>query len=644
MNRSRHSYDQPLLSIQRRWSSNKATNSTTGPSYHGSVKLLLPPSPPVPSRRDMLKDVHGFFPRAYAHIKYTLMKRHRPWSADDILALFSWIFMSNAAFILVGTTTFASLLLALANSLQIQEFIAQRVGEYLTYETGVQFVFESAIVPNWRDGKIRLRNVILTRGPQKCPLVDSTTSNEERAIRITNTTTTSPVSSLDRETSYGIVVASPLEMETDTSETVKWDTNLTMFHLAVDQVEVTLNMMRWFDGKGLLEHVNISGVRGVIDRSHVFWDSDVPYIPSESRHISQPGDFELNSFSVNDLLVTVIQPGGFRPFKVSVISGHASRLRKRWLFYDLLSADSVVGVFDDCLFSMHRAQRPAIMPDSSLVNSLIASNNNSNINNSNGSGKQTEQRMSELRVDGINIDHLNAGVTGPFGWITSATVDLSAHITFPTEPEDDLLAQLLTEWVERVDAMAAARRHIGAFHDDLVATIIRSTTTKESIKESALVSTADTATESTTESIADTSIDTTSKVIIDLSVRFNNVKASVPLVAEDLSYLNNALIRPVVAYMNWHRTCIPVRCSIGIDLNEFDGAWTVYEAGLVDIVSEHVGRALVQLTTDERERNRRLKRVGLWGLQSVTRNLISVVDYARGAKGFWEYTGLVGSN
>jgi distribution and morphology protein 31 len=57
-----------------------------------------------------------------------------------------------------------------------------------------------------------------------------------------------------------------------------------------------------------------------------------------------------------------------------------------------------------------------------------------------------------------------------------------------------------------------------------------------------------------------------------------------------------------------------------------------------------VGRALVQLTTDERERNRRLKRVGLWGLQSVTRNLISVVDYARGAKGFWEYIGLIGSH
>jgi distribution and morphology protein 31 len=108
----------------------------------------------------------------------------------------------------------------------------------------------------------------------------------------------------------------------------------------------------------------------LLDRSHVFWDPDIPYIPAEHRHPRQPGDFELNSFSVSDLLVTVIQPGGFRPFKVSIISAHAPRLRKQWLFYDLLCADSVLGVFDECLFSMHRAQRPATLSETSLTDSF----------------------------------------------------------------------------------------------------------------------------------------------------------------------------------------------------------------------------------------------------------------------------------
>ena len=47
-------------------------------------------------------------------------KGRRRWSADEFVALFSWIFLSQGVFILVGTTTFASLLLFTANSLRFQ--------------------------------------------------------------------------------------------------------------------------------------------------------------------------------------------------------------------------------------------------------------------------------------------------------------------------------------------------------------------------------------------------------------------------------------------------------------------------------------------------------------------------------------------
>src|SRR5262249_19254256 len=116
---------------------------------------------------EMLRGVYGFLPRFMVRIKYILMRQHRPWTSDDVLALLSWIFMSNAAFFFIGTTTFVSIILALANSLQFQEFIARQISDYLMSETGVQFVFESAILPNWKDGKIRLRNVVVTRGPQR---------------------------------------------------------------------------------------------------------------------------------------------------------------------------------------------------------------------------------------------------------------------------------------------------------------------------------------------------------------------------------------------------------------------------------------------------------------------------------------------
>ena len=39
------------------------------------------------------------------------------------------------------------------------------------------------------------------------------------------------------------------------------------------------------------------------------------------------------------------------------------------------------------------------------------------------------------------------------------------------------------------------------------------------------------------------------RVIIDIDLRFRDLKAAVPLFAADLSYVNNALIRPIVAFM-----------------------------------------------------------------------------------------------
>jgi distribution and morphology protein 31 len=224
-------------------------------------------------------------------------------------------------------------------------------------------------------------------------------------------------------------------------------------------------------------------------------------------------------------------------------------------------------------------------------------------------------------------------VEGPFGWITSATVDISAYMTIPTEPEDTL-QQLIDELVERVDAATSIQRSTGTFHDDLAASLARQNATSTAYDAATLPDTTPTTDTDVSSVMAQ------QRLVVDLNVRFNNVKASVPLNTDDLSYLNNALVRPVVAYMNWHRTCIPVQSTFSISLKEFDGSWTLYEANLIDTISENIGRAIVQLAADERERNRRLKRVGLWGLQSVTRNLIRVIDYGRGAKGFLEYTGL----
>jgi mitochondrial distribution and morphology protein 31 len=67
-----------------------------------------------------------------------------------------------------------------------------------------------------------------------------------------------------------------------------------------------------------------------------------------------PG-FEMETLQLEDVLVTVYQPQ-FRPYTVSIFQADFRLLRKQWLFYDLLSAKSIVGQFDNCLFSLHEPQ------------------------------------------------------------------------------------------------------------------------------------------------------------------------------------------------------------------------------------------------------------------------------------------------
>ena len=92
------------------------------------------------------------------------------------------------------------------------------------------------------------------------------------------------------------------------------------------------------------------------DRQNVLWDPENPLDPALFRHVAQAGDFELESLQLEDVLVTVYQPGDFRPYTSSIFRADIRTFRKRWLFYDFLCAENVVGQFDNCLFSLHKPQ------------------------------------------------------------------------------------------------------------------------------------------------------------------------------------------------------------------------------------------------------------------------------------------------
>ncbi|KAG2207759.1 hypothetical protein INT47_011879 [Mucor saturninus] len=590
------------------------------------------------SKAELLAQARGFFERLKIQIKYPLMRQIRPWTLNDATALFSWLFLGHTVWLLAGTTSFVSIILWFANSLQFQEWIARSVSKYLTSATGATVVFDSAILPNWKDGKIRFNNVRIYRMPR------SEHEKFERHAALLDAGEEIPADEVNTVMDEDDPLAGvELDEDEKNNEVLK---NWMWYDLVIDRVEVTLSLIRWMDGKGLVQSADLQGVRGVIDRRHVRWDPDVPYDPVASRHQYTPGDFELEKLTVEDLLVTVYQPNGFRPFPVSIFQAQLDRFRKQWLFYDLLCATTIIGAFDKCLFSVHSPQlEKSVLEQSGHIDSNKSGFRSHDIYHyypfkkpdpngvvvggestrfgvltDNDMRKQGYKRKSRLRIDGVNIDHINRGVEGPPGWITSGTVDVSADIYIPQEAVEadstELLRQLVYELTDRIELSQPVI--LGAGNGEEVIVVGGHKQKKAVVEEDV----------------------NTKKFVMDMDFRFKDTKASVPLNTPELSYLNSAMVRPVVGYISRNKAIVPIKVRLVMDLSNFDGSWTLYDSTLAERMGEKLGQGFVDLTLDQQERNKRLKRIGFWSLKEMSRNLINIHELMRGtSRGFWSYLG-----
>jgi mitochondrial distribution and morphology protein 31 len=352
-----------------------------------------------PSRDDFLNAANGIVQRMRVRVRWFFIRNFRKFNADDISAFVTWFLVGQGLWILIGTsvgngnalfpkmliffsfprTTFFSVVFAVTNSLRLQgicarssygnallrvdciAYVARAISDYLTSETGVSIIFESAIVPKWKDSRISFKNVHITRRPKTNP---SNVDGSGRAVH---------AAALGYDVSDHPANHTIDDEEDDahkcqhSNEDIEWS----MFDLNVDSIDVTLSLARWLDGKGLVKDAVVKGVRGVLgahlvclsclltnlvlpDRRSVQWSPDLD--PASFRNVAQQGDFELESLALEDVLITVYQPGGFRPYTFSIFRADVGMLRKQWLFHDFMKAEGVVGQFDNCLFSLHRPQ------------------------------------------------------------------------------------------------------------------------------------------------------------------------------------------------------------------------------------------------------------------------------------------------
>ena len=130
-------------------------------------------------------------------------------------------------------------------------FVASKISDYLTASTGVKVKFEAAIVPNWKDGRITLRNVVMSKRAEQ-------PSHSQHLLNHMG----------EDHSGHGHEHDGEGEHATEEEEGI--DTNFTMFDLTIDEIDVTLSAKRWLDGKGLIEDASIKGVRGVIGKVFFF--------------------------------------------------------------------------------------------------------------------------------------------------------------------------------------------------------------------------------------------------------------------------------------------------------------------------------------------------------------------------------------
>jgi distribution and morphology protein 31 len=242
--------------------------------------------PRPPSKEDLLRFAQGFWTRLRIRFKWFTIRGFRRFNADDISAFFTLGGLGTVIFIIVGTTTAVSLVFSALRLLNMQEWIARKIADYLSHETGITVIFESAIVPKWKDSRICFQNVFISKRAYGHDL--ETLRQERTEIKSGGVSRTKRKRMTAVTAGQGMAwegthfdeyddeaIAPPMSdrargenlLEEDNKEGEDINNNFSMFDLNVDSIDVKLSFRKWLDGKGLVEDAVVNGVRGIIGKS-----------------------------------------------------------------------------------------------------------------------------------------------------------------------------------------------------------------------------------------------------------------------------------------------------------------------------------------------------------------------------------------
>ena len=97
-----------------------ASHESIAGSMSGYLRSHLPKMPHRPTREELLAATTGFWERLKIRFKWFSIRSMRPWNADEWGAFVSWFLFGHLVWILVGTTTFFSLVILTVNTVFAQ--------------------------------------------------------------------------------------------------------------------------------------------------------------------------------------------------------------------------------------------------------------------------------------------------------------------------------------------------------------------------------------------------------------------------------------------------------------------------------------------------------------------------------------------
>ncbi|EDO18185.1 hypothetical protein Kpol_543p14 [Vanderwaltozyma polyspora DSM 70294] len=341
--------------------------------------ILLQKNQDRMNKQKLLSEATNFYERFKINTKWLLIRGNRPFSADEIGTLFSWIILSQILWIILGTTTFVSILLIIFNTVFAKEMVGNVVGKLLNiFLDGIDVKFQDALVPEWRKGCIRFNNVQLRTHPLQ---------------------------------------ASEPENINDYNELVN---NMIEFDLKLHQIELSLSLKKWLLGNGLIQDLTIMGMRGNITVTPVSLENKI----DDNQRVnlidwfSNPY-YHLGNVKVTDSSIILHDNQLSKDFKVSIYNLDMPQLRFQWIINDFLSSNVVDGSINHSLFNIHKRQHKlAYIKD--LENDL-----------------SDWKRITRIRLDSIDVKKLGLNNSNAFNWMDDGQLDIIADVMLPNEQENE---------------------------------------------------------------------------------------------------------------------------------------------------------------------------------------------------------------